>query len=130
MNAVRLMLVFAALLLFIVVSGRVQAQTEQDRIARIAEIEIDPHEIEPYKEALREEIADSIRLEPGVLTLYAVSIKGHPEQVRIFEVYANQMAYEAHLRTPQFNTYKTLTPSMVRSLKLIEVDPISLGAKK
>ena len=130
MNAVRLMLVFAALLLFIVVSGRVQAQTEQDRIARIAEIEIDPHEIEPYKEALREEIADSIRLEPGVLTLYAVSIKGHPEQVRIFEVYANQMAYEAHLQTSQFRKYKTLTQSMVRSLKLIEVDAIFLDPKR
>ena len=130
MKAVRLLLLCAPLLLFIVVPSRAQAQTEQDRVARVAEIEIDPHEIEPYKEALREEIADSIRLEPGVLTLYAVSIKGHPEQVRIFEVYANQMAYEAHLRTPQFNTYKTLTQSMVRSLKLIEVDPISLGAKK
>ena len=130
MNAVRLMLVFAALLLFIVVSGRVQAQTEQDRIARIAEIEIDPHQVGPYKAALREEIADAIRMEPGVLTLYAVSIKDHPEQVRVFEIYANQAAYQAHLQTTQFKKYKAATEGMVRSLKLIQVDPILLGAKK
>ena len=130
MNRGRRMLLCVLLFFPIVWAGRAEAQTEQGRVARIAEIEIDPHQVEPYKAALREEIADAIRMEPGVLTLYAVSIKDHPEQVRVFEVYANQAAYQAHLQTTQFKKYKAATEGMVRSLKLIQVDPILLGAKK
>ncbi|MBB5318076.1 hypothetical protein [Tunturibacter empetritectus] len=45
------------------------AEAGQDRVVRLAELEIDPANLEPYKAALREEIATSIRVEPGVLTL-------------------------------------------------------------
>jgi hypothetical protein len=85
------MLLCVPLFFLIVGSGCAQAQTEHSRIARMAEIEIDPHQVEPYKAALREEIADSVRLEPGVLMLYAVSIKDHPEQVRIFEAMQTEL---------------------------------------
>jgi quinol monooxygenase YgiN len=99
-------------------------------IARLAEIEIDPLQLAPYKAALQEEVETSLRLEPGVLTLYAASVKGHPEQIRVFEIYASQAAYQAHLQTFHFLKYKTGTKAMVRSLKLFELDPISLDAKK
>ena len=56
-------------------------------IVRIAELEIDPGQLDAYKLALKEEIETSIRVEPGVLTLYAVSLKEHPEQIRLFETY-------------------------------------------
>jgi len=101
----------------------------KEPLVRIAELEIDPGKLELYKAALKQEIAASISLEPGVLTLYAVSVKGHPTQVRIFETYADQAAYEAHLQTSHFKKYKTETEGMVNSLKLIETDPILLGAK-
>ncbi len=110
-------------------SGRSEAQTVSERLVRIAEIEVDPQQIDVYKAALREGIAAAVRLEPGVLSLYAVSVKGHPEQVRVMEVYANQAAYEAHLQTPHFKKYKATTQGMVRWLELIETDPILLGSK-
>jgi hypothetical protein len=44
----------------------------EDRIVRIAELEIYPDHLDAYKTALKEEITASIRTEPGVLTLYAV----------------------------------------------------------
>ena len=44
---------------------------------RLAELEIDPAQLDSYKAALKEEIEASIRLEPGVLTLFAVSVKDH-----------------------------------------------------
>lgn len=96
---------------------------------RLAELEIDPAQLENYKAALREEIEASIRLEPGVLTLYAVSVKDNPTQIRIFEMYADADAYNAHLETPHFKKYKSSTQQMVKSLKLVETDPILLGAK-
>ncbi len=58
------------------------AQASPERLVRIAELEIDPGQLEAYKHALREEIEASIRIEAGVLTLYAVSVKrpAQPDQ--------------------------------------------------
>ncbi len=110
-------------------SVNTSTQQMQSRIVRLAELQIDPGQLEEYKAALREEIEMSIRLEPGVLTLYAVSVKGDPAQIRIFEMYADAAAYEAHLQAPHFKKYKTGTQGMVKSLVLVETDPILLGAK-
>src|SRR5215470_13530325 len=93
-------------------------------IVRIAELEIDPAQLDAYKLALKEEIETSIRDEPGVLALYAVSLKGHPEQIRLFETYRDVAAYESHLQSPHFKTYKTRTQRMVKLLKLLETEPI------
>jgi len=105
------------------------AAPAQGPLVRLAELDIDPAQLESYKAALREEIETSIRVEPGVLALYAVSVKGHPSQIRVLETYADEAAYQAHLETPHFKKYKTGTEGMVKSLKLIETDPIVLGAK-
>ena len=96
---------------------------------RIAEIQVDPAQREAFVSAVREEMDEAVRLEPGVLTLYAVSVKGDPAQIRIFEMYADAASYEAHLQTPHFKKYKTGTQGMVKSLVLVETDPILLGAK-
>jgi quinol monooxygenase YgiN len=96
---------------------------------RIAELEIDPGQLEAYKLALKEEIETSIRVEPGVLTLFAVSVKEHPEQIRLFETYRDTSAYESHLQSPHFKTYKDRTRQMVKLLRLLETEPILLGSK-
>lgn len=98
-------------------------------MVRIAELEIDPARIDAYKALLAEEVEASVRLEPGVLSLSAVEINDAPGQIRLLEVYASQSAYEAHLKSPQFIKYKTLTAPMVRSLRLIPTTPIKLCAK-
>lgn len=98
-------------------------------LVRIAELEIDPSQVSAYTAALKEEIATSIRVEPGVLTLYAVSVKDQPSQVRIFETYRDQAAYESHLQAPHFKKYKAETQGMIKSLKLLETEPIILGQK-
>ena len=104
-------------------------ESVQELVVRIAELEIDPSQLEAYKAALKKEIATSTRIEPGVVTLSAVAIKSHPTQIRIFETYRNEAAYQAHLQTPHFKKYKSQTQEMVKSLKLIEADPIVLGPK-
>jgi quinol monooxygenase YgiN len=110
-------------------SGAAVLKAMNEPLVRIAELEIDPAQLDAYRSALKEEISTSIRVEPGVLTLYAVSIKDHPNQIRLFEQYASQAAYEAHLQSPHFKRYKGRTQGMVRSLKLIETSPILLGTK-
>lgn len=108
---------------------RIVAQSNQQRMVRIAELEIEPTQLEAYKNALREEIEASIRLEPGVLTLYAVSLKEQPNQLRLFETYASPAAYQTHLQSAHFKKYKSGTAGMVKSLRLIEAEPVLLGSK-
>ena len=64
-----------------------------------------------------------------MLTLYAVSLKEHPEPIRLFEIYKDMVAYESRLQSPHFKTYKRRTQQMVKVLKLIETEPILLGSK-
>ena len=91
---------------------------------RISEIEIDSNYLEEYKTILKEESRASVRLEPGVISIYPMYQKENPTQVRILEIYANKEAYELHLITPHFQTYKTTTLKMVKSLKLIDMEAI------
>jgi quinol monooxygenase YgiN len=98
-------------------------------MVRIAELEIDPAQLEVYKAILAEEQEASVRLEPGVLMLHSVAIAEHPTHIRLLEVYASRDAYEAHIKAPHFVKYKGSTEKMVKSLRLIPTTPILLCAK-
>ncbi len=98
-------------------------------MVRIAELEVDPAQVEAYKTILAEEQEASVRLEPGVLMLHSVAITDQPTHIRLLEVYASRSAYEAHIKAPHFVKYKVSTEKMVKSLKLIPATPILLCAK-
>ena len=124
------MFILGASMLSLPPSGQADAaDAPQDRYVQIAELEIDPAQLDRYKAAVEEQIEAAIRLEPGVLVLYAVSEKENPARVRVFEVYASADAYKAHLQAEHFRKYKRTTDPMVKSLKLVRVDPLLLGAK-
>lgn len=99
------------------------------RVVRLAQLEIDPASLAVYLRLLRDEIETSIAIEPGVIMLHAVQLKEAPHLVRLLEVYASPAAYEAHIGSPHFLSYKAGTAGMVRSLQLIDADPIALMAK-
>ncbi len=111
------------------VGGVAIGQNMQGHYIQIAEIEIDPAQLEDYKAAVREQIETAIRVEPGVLVLYAVSENDSPTRIRVFEIYASTEAYKAHLEAPHFKKYKAVTEKIVKSLKLVRTDPVMLGAK-
>ena len=71
------------------------------QMVRLAQLQIDSTQLENYKVALKEEIETSLRIEPGVLTLYAVAEKNNPTHITILEIYANEEAYKKHLQTSQ-----------------------------
>ena len=71
-------------------------------LVRIAEVEIDSGYLEEYAALLKEEAEASVRLEPGVISIFPMFQKDKPTQIRILEIYASQAAYEAHLQTPHF----------------------------
>lgn len=67
----------------------------------------------------------SLRTEPGVLTMYAVSEKENPCMVTILETYASQAAYQAHISSAHFQEYKQKTLHMVKSLVLSDQTPLN-----
>jgi quinol monooxygenase YgiN len=97
---------------------------ENEPMVRLAKLVIDASQLEAYKAALKEEVTASVRLEAGVLTLYAVFEKERPTHVTILEIYADKAAYERHIKTPHFLKYKKSTEHMVKSLDLIEGVPL------
>ena len=99
-------------------------------VVRIAELEIDPARLADYKAAVREEMETSVRVEPGVLAIYAVAEKDDPTKLRFFEMYADEAAYNAHRESPHFRKYVETTKDMITSRRLIETVPIQLSDKK
>lgn len=98
-------------------------------LVRLSKITVDPTQIDAYNAFLKEEIEASMRLEPGVLTLYATAEKDAPYKVTILEIYADRAAYEKHLQTPHFQKYKQETLEMVKELELVDVKPLIPGLK-
>jgi len=110
--------------------GPVFGQGGKEPYVRVAEIEIDPVQLEAYQAAVKEQIEAAIRLEPGVLALYSVADKDNLAHITVFEIYTDAGAYKTHLETVHFKKYKTATQNMVKSLKLRETVPILLGVKR
>jgi 4-carboxymuconolactone decarboxylase len=110
--------------LFLLFSFKSAYAQEKGQMVRLAKLQIDSVHLESYKSALKEEIETSVRLEPGVLTLYAVSEKENPTHITILEIYYDKTAYQTHIKTSHFLKYKNLTKDMIKSLQLVETDPL------
>lgn len=100
-----------------------------NNLVRLSKITVDPAQLDAYNAFLKEEIEASMRLEPGVLTLYATAEKDNPYKMTILEIYTDRAAYESHLKTPHFQKYKQGTLSMVKELELVDVKPLIPGLK-
>lgn len=120
---------FTALALAAAMLTNAGAQTGGDNVVRLSKITVDAERIDEYNARLKEGIESAMRLEPGVLTLYAVSEKDAPEKVTILEIYADSTAYASHLQTSHFKKYKQGTLDMVKSLELVDVKPLIPGLK-
>jgi quinol monooxygenase YgiN len=94
----------------------------KDMMVRIAEIEIEPSFLQEYLDILNEESSESVRLEPGVISIFPMFQKENHYLITILEIYADKSAYEAHLKTEHFLKYKNSTLKMVKSLKLIDMN--------
>ena len=105
-------------------SPKTTIRASDELMIRIAEIEIEPAALDQYIAILKKESEASIRIEPGVISIYPMFEKDQPTKIRILEIYENDEAYQAHLQTPHFKEYKSTTLNMVKSLKLIEMKGI------
>jgi len=105
------------------------AEQDAQGHVRIAELEIDPAQLASFKAAIKESVETAVRVEPGVLVLYAVSEKDDPARIRVFEIYTDADAYKSHLETPHFRRFRAAAETMVKSRRLIDAVPIAMSAK-
>ncbi len=117
-------LILGLCFLLLVVSYHTASAQRQKMMVRLSEIEIDPVHLDDYKAILKEESAASVKLEPGVIAIFPMYQKENPASIRILEMYADKAAYEQHLKTPHFQKYKTTTLNMVKSLRLVDMEPM------
>lgn len=107
-----------------VMSWSAKPAASKPQKVRLSRIVVDSTQLARYKALLKEEVEASIRKEPGVLTLYAVFEKKRPNHLTILEMYADEAAYQAHVKTPHFLKYKQGTLAMVQELELIDTNPL------
>lgn len=109
---------------FLFIGGNVAYAQGREMMVRISEIEVDAKYLEQYKAILKDEAEASVRLEPGVIAIFPLYQREKDPEFRILEMYANHAAYEAHLKTPHFEKYKSGTLHMVKSLKLVDMQTL------
>lgn len=102
---------------------------QADGIVRLSKIEIHPQYLDEYMNYATEVGEISLRTEPGVLTMYAISERENPCKVTILETYASYEAYEKHIASEHFQKYKQGTLHMVKSLVLSDQTPLNPANK-
>lgn len=101
-----------------------QAQNREKMKIRLAEINIVPEYREEYLKRAEKVGALSVEKEQGVICIFPMVMQEAPLQLRIVEIYRDEAAYQAHIKTPHFLEYKSSTLKMIESLKLIEMDAL------
>src|SRR4051812_37975986 len=87
------------------------------QMVRLAKITVDSSQLSKYNNALKEQMTTAVRIEPGVITYYAVADKNAPNHITILEIYADTAAYKLHIETAHFKKYKETVKDMVKSLE-------------
>ena len=114
-------LLFILLLCPIVSMAQEQTKVDSTMIVRISEIEVYPEYLKEYLEFAHNVGATSVKEEPGVICIYPMQQLRNDCQIRILEIYASQEAYQHHIKTQHFQTYKQGTLHMVKSLDLVDM---------
>lgn len=96
---------------------------------RLAQLRIEPTQLEAFKVAAYTLGQAAILLESGCLALYAVADQIEPSHFTVFEIYRDEAAYQIHLQSEHFIAFHFQTSGMVLERQLTTVTPMSLFNK-
>lgn len=86
-------------------------------------VDVKPEFNQAFKDVVLPEMAQSLKVEDGVLAMYAAIDKEKSNRWYFYEIYASQTAYEAHRNTPHFRDYLKHTADMTIYKEAIAVIP-------
>ncbi len=93
-------------------------------LVRLSVIEVYPEYLDEYLAATATVGGESVKKEPGVICIYPSHLKSDKCQIRVLEIYRDQEAYQSHIASEHFQTYKQGTLHMVKNLELIDMNPL------
>jgi quinol monooxygenase YgiN len=93
-------------------------------LVRLSVIEVYPEYLDEYLAAAATVGGESVKKEPGVICIYPSHLKSDKCQIRVLEIYRDQEAYQSHIASEHFQTYKQGTLHMVKNLELIDMNPL------
>jgi quinol monooxygenase YgiN len=74
--------------------------------------------------------AASVRDEPGCLVFDVLRDRSDPDLVWLYEVYTDEAAFEAHMRTSHFLASRPLIEPLILQQDCIEADALALNAAR
>lgn len=95
----------------------------------LVKVTVDPSRLKDYKQILKEEIEISLRTEPDVYVLYALSDNTCPNEFTIIEIFKDQDAYDKHCQSPQLLKYFAETKEIVQNVEIVKATAIVEGIR-
>ncbi|MGI9436119.1 MAG: putative quinol monooxygenase [Geminicoccaceae bacterium] len=79
----------------------------------VAEFEVKPEKIDRFMELAIEDASQSIAKEPDCLQFDVTILEDNPNHVLLYEVYADEAAFDAHLETPHCKVFREQIDDLV-----------------
>lgn len=120
---------YTFLAVFFLCNGLETAYAAEAASIRMARLHIKSDQLEAFTIAVKEEMEAALRVEPGVVAIYAAADKSDSTRLTFFEMYVDEEAYQLHRNTPHFQKYFHTTKDMITERVLLEAVPVELRDK-
>lgn len=101
-----------------------QTATTQTRLVNVT---VKPEHNIQFSKIIQAEMAQSLKVEDGVLAMYAATKQDSPNDWIFFEIYADEAAYQAHRETSHFKDYLKQTDKMIADKHYTAIQTAYLG---
>lgn len=109
--------------------GDKRVRQTRSTINNLVIVDVKPEHAQAFKNIVLPEMAQSLKVEKGVLAMYAATEQDNPNRWYFYEIYASEAAYQAHRQTPHFQDYLTRTADMAANKESIAITPAFLMNK-
>lgn len=92
-------------------------------------VDVKPEHQQAFKNIVLAEMSDSLKLEDGVLAMYAATDTKNENRWYFYEIYASEADYQRHRQTSHFRGYIEQTSEMTTAKESIPVVPVFLRNK-
>ena len=81
----------------------------------IAEFEVKPDKLEQFLDLARTDASHSVEREPGCRQFDVTLDREQPNRVVLYEIYDDEAAFDAHLKTPHLAAFRAGIESLIVS---------------
>jgi quinol monooxygenase YgiN len=105
------------------------AKDMQGQYVRLAELQIDPAQLESFNSAIKEGIETAFAWSQGFCCYMQCLKEIIRPASKFLKICTGENAYKTHLETPHFKKFRGIPERMVKSRKILDAVPIILSAK-